>query len=73
MPWPALIGAGPANTTGYGENLGVPELSHVHDPRVIRLGAAIYAIILSILPKVADSSPFHAFSNHRRNQLHPTE
>ena len=30
----ALVG-GPANTT-YGENTGVLELSHVHDPRVIR-------------------------------------
>ena len=40
---------GPANTT-YGENTGVLELSHVHDPGVIRL-AAIYAIILSFVPK----------------------
>ena len=46
-----MIG-GPANTT-YGENTGVLELSHVHDPRVIRL-AAIYAVILSFFPKVAD-------------------
>ncbi|MEE1227695.1 MAG: uracil-xanthine permease family protein [Lachnospiraceae bacterium] len=42
---------GPANTT-YGENTGVLELSHVYDPRVIRL-AACYAIILSFFPKVA--------------------
>ena len=50
----ALAGfiGGPANTT-YGENTGVLELSHVHDPRVIRL-AAIYAIILSFFPKVAE-------------------
>ncbi len=40
---------GPANTT-YGENTGVLELSKVYDPRVIRL-AAIYAIILSLIPK----------------------
>lgn len=40
---------GPANTT-YGENTGVLELSRVHDPRVIRL-AAIYAIVLSFVPK----------------------
>ena len=46
----ALIG-GPANTT-YGENTGVLELSRVHDPRVIRL-AAVYAIILSFIPKMA--------------------
>ncbi len=46
----ALIG-GPANTT-YGENTGVLELSRVHDPRVIRI-AAVYAIILSFIPKVA--------------------
>ena len=43
-----LIG-GPANTT-YGENTGVLELSKVYDPWVIRL-AAIYAIILSFIPK----------------------
>ncbi|MBP3879555.1 MAG: uracil-xanthine permease [Lachnospiraceae bacterium] len=42
---------GPANTT-YGENTGVLELSHVHDPSVIRL-AAVYAIILSFVPKFA--------------------
>lgn len=46
----ALFG-GPANTT-YGENTGVLELSRVHDPRVIRL-AAIYAVILSFIPKFA--------------------
>ena len=43
---------GPANTT-YGENTGVLELSHVYDPAVVRL-AAIYAIVLSAIPKVAD-------------------
>ena len=50
----ALAGfiGGPANTT-YGENTGVLELSHVYDPVVVRL-AAIYAIVLSAIPKVAD-------------------
>lgn len=47
----ALVG-GPANTT-YGENTGVLELSKVYDPRVIRL-AAIYAVILSFIPKMAE-------------------
>ena len=47
----SLFGA-PANTT-YGENTGVLVLSRVHDPRVIRL-AAVYAIILSFVPKFAD-------------------
>ena len=42
---------GPANTT-YGENTGVLELSHVYDPRVIRI-AACYAILLSFVPKFA--------------------
>ncbi len=42
---------GPANTT-YGENTGVLEMSHVYDPRVIRL-AAVYSIILSFSPFVA--------------------
>ncbi|SEA71896.1 uracil permease [Pseudobutyrivibrio sp. ACV-2] len=46
----ALFG-GPANTT-YGENTGVLELSRVHDPKVIRI-AAIYAIALSFIPKMA--------------------
>ena len=46
-----MIG-GPANTT-YGENTGVLELSHVYDPKVIRL-AAIYAVILSMIPKMAE-------------------
>ncbi len=46
----ALFG-GPANTT-YGENTGVLELSHVYDPRVIRI-AAVYAVFLSFVPKVA--------------------
>jgi len=50
----ALAGfiGGPANTT-YGENTGVLELSHVYDPAVVRL-AAIYAIVLSAIPKVAE-------------------
>ena len=50
----ALAGfiGGPANTT-YGENTGVLELSHVYDPAVVRL-AALYAIVLSAIPKVAD-------------------
>ncbi len=47
----ALIG-GPANTT-YGENTSVLALSRVYDPKVIRL-AAIYAIILSFVPKMAE-------------------
>lgn len=47
----ALIG-GPANTT-YGENTGVLELSRVHDPKVVRL-AAVYAIILGLIPKFAE-------------------
>lgn len=47
----ALLG-GPANTT-YGENTGVLELSRVHDPKVVRL-AAVYAIILSFIPKFAE-------------------
>lgn len=47
----AMFG-GPANTT-YGENTGVLELSHVHDPRVIRI-AAVFAIILSFVPKMAE-------------------
>ena len=47
----ALFG-GPANTT-YGENTGVLELSHVHDPRVIRI-AACFAIVLSFIPKMSE-------------------
>lgn len=47
----ALFG-GPANTT-YGENTGVLELSRVHDPKVIRI-AAIFAVILSFCPVVAE-------------------
>lgn len=47
----ALVG-GPANTT-YGENTGVLELSHVHDPRVIRI-AAVFAVILSFIPKMSE-------------------
>ena len=46
----ALFG-GPANTT-YGENTGVLELSKVYDPWVVRI-AAIYAVVLSFIPKVA--------------------
>lgn len=46
----AMFG-GPANTT-YGENTGVLELSHVYDPRVIRI-AAVFAVILSFIPKMA--------------------
>ena len=46
------LAGGPANTT-YGENTGVLVLSKVHDPRVIRL-AAVYAIVLSFIPKMAD-------------------
>lgn len=50
----ALAGmfGGPANTT-YGENTGVLELSHVYDPRVVRI-AACYAVLLSFFPKVAE-------------------
>lgn len=48
----AAVFCGPANTT-YGENTGVLELSHVHDPRVIRI-AAVFAIVLSFIPKVAE-------------------
>ena len=50
----ALAGlfGGPANTT-YGENTGVLELSHVYDPRVVRI-AACYAVLLSFFPKIAD-------------------
>ena len=39
--------------TLVGENTGVLVLSKVHDPRVIRL-AAVYAIVLSFIPKMAD-------------------
>ena len=46
----AAFGA-PANTT-YGENTGVLALTKVYDPRVMRI-AAIFAIILSCVPKVA--------------------
>lgn len=48
----AGIFGGPANTT-YGENTGVLELSKVYDPRVVRL-AALYAVILSFSPMVAE-------------------
>ena len=47
-----LIGDGLATAT-YGENTGVLELSKVHDPKVIR-SAALYAIILSFIPKMAE-------------------
>ena len=47
----AMFG-GPANTT-YGENTVVLELSRVFDPKVIRL-AAVYAIVLSFIPKMAN-------------------
>lgn len=47
----AMFG-GPANTT-YGENTGVLELSHVYDPRVIRI-AACFAVVLSFIPKMAE-------------------
>ena len=47
----AVMG-GPANTT-YGENTSVLALSRVYDPKVIRL-AAIYAIILSFVPKMSE-------------------
>ena len=50
----ALAGmfGGPANTT-YGENTGVLELSKVYDPKVVEI-AAVYAIVISFIPKVAD-------------------
>jgi uracil permease len=44
----SLFGA-PANTT-YGENTGVLALTHVFDPRVIRI-AACFAILFSFCPK----------------------
>ena len=46
----AAFGA-PANTT-YGENTGVLALTKVYDPRVMQI-AAVFAIILSCVPKVA--------------------
>ncbi|MCI8608914.1 MAG: uracil-xanthine permease [Firmicutes bacterium] len=46
----AAVGA-PANTT-YGENTGVLALTKVYDPRIMRI-AAIFAILLSCIPKVA--------------------
>ena len=46
----SLFGA-PANTT-YGENTGVLALTKVYDPRIMRI-AAVFAIILSCVPKVA--------------------
>ena len=47
----ALFG-GPANTT-YGENTGVLALTKVYDPLVMEI-AAVFAIILSFFPIVAD-------------------
>ena len=46
----AAFGA-PAHTT-YGENTGVLALTKVYDPRIMRI-AAVFAIILSCVPKVA--------------------
>jgi len=46
----SLFGA-PANTT-YGENTGVLALTHVFDPRVVRI-AACFAILFSFCPKFA--------------------
>ena len=46
----AAFGA-PANTT-YGENTGVLALTKVYDPRIMRI-AAVFAIILSCVPKVS--------------------
>jgi len=46
----SLFGA-PANTT-YGENTGVLALTHVFDPKVVRL-AACFAILFSFCPKFA--------------------
>ena len=48
----SAVFGGPANTT-YGENTGVLALSKVYDPRVIRI-AAVFAVILSFSPKIAD-------------------
>ncbi|MCT4562893.1 MAG: NCS2 family nucleobase:cation symporter [Maledivibacter sp.] len=45
----AMFG-GPANTT-YSENTGVLALTKVHDPSIVRI-AAVFAIILGIMPKV---------------------
>lgn len=47
----ALFG-GPANTT-YGENTGVLALTKVYDPLVMEI-AAVFAVILSFFPIVAD-------------------
>lgn len=46
----SLFGA-PANTT-YGENTGVLALTHVFDPRVVRIAAG-FAIVFSFCPKFA--------------------
>ena len=48
----SAVFGGPANTT-YGENTGVLELSHVHDPRVIRIAAG-FAVVLGFIPKVSE-------------------
>ncbi|SHJ72563.1 uracil-xanthine permease family protein [Paramaledivibacter caminithermalis] len=45
----AMFG-GPANTT-YSENTGVLALTKVYDPSIVRI-AAIFAIILGIMPKI---------------------
>lgn len=45
----AMFG-GPANTT-YSENTGVLALTKVHDPAIVRI-AAVFAILLGIMPKV---------------------
>lgn len=45
----AMFG-GPANTT-YSENTGVLALTKVHDPSIVRI-AAVFAIILGIMPKI---------------------
>lgn len=45
----AMLG-GPANTT-YSENTGVLALTKVHDPSIVRI-AAVFAIILGIMPKI---------------------
>ena len=64
----AAVGA-PANTT-YGENTGVLALTKVYDPRVMRI-AALFAIALSCIPKVAFYNRMYTGGYHRRNILHP--
>ncbi len=53
---------GPANTT-YSENTGVLALTGVHDPLVMRL-AAVFAIILGGVPKLASIDKYHSFSSY---------